>query len=63
VIPQTQLRCPACGRWLAEVCDYARVVCSGCGAEVTYKSRRERRRTVTELAAAPPRMLETGSGP
>jgi predicted RNA-binding Zn-ribbon protein involved in translation (DUF1610 family) len=43
VTPQ-QLKCPACGRWLAEVADYARVVCAGCGAEVTYKSREERKR-------------------
>lgn len=39
-----QLRCPACGRWLAEVAEYARVVCAACGAEVTYKSRAERKR-------------------
>jgi hypothetical protein len=43
--PGTQsLRCPACGRWLGEVSDYARLVCRGCSAEVTYKSQAERRR-------------------
>ena len=41
---ETQLRCPACGRWLGEVSDYARLVCAGCGAEVTFKSRGERKR-------------------
>lgn len=40
----TDLRCPACGRWLAEVAAYAKLVCSGCGAEVTYRSKDERRR-------------------
>lgn len=43
------LRCPACGRWLAEVADYARVVCAGCGAEITYKSKAERRRCIQPL--------------
>lgn len=54
----SQLKCPACGRWLADVADYARVICSGCGAEVTYRSRDERRRLLTE-ARAGPRLLET----
>lgn len=39
-----ELRCPACRRFLADVGDYGRVVCSGCGAEVTYRSREDRRR-------------------
>ena len=39
-----QLRCPSCNRFLAEVQGFARVVCSGCGAETTFKSREERRR-------------------
>lgn len=43
-----QLKCPACGRWLAEVADYAKLVCAGCGAEVTYKSRAERKRQLLE---------------
>jgi predicted RNA-binding Zn-ribbon protein involved in translation (DUF1610 family) len=46
------LKCPACGRWLAEVVDYARVVCAGCGAEVTYRSKQERRRALTVATPA-----------
>lgn len=53
-----QLRCPACGRWLAEVSDYARVVCSTCGAEVTYRSREERKRGAAE-PPLPLRRFET----
>lgn len=49
---ETQLRCPACGRWLGAVEGYARLVCAGCGAEVTFKSRLERKRL--EPVHAPP---------
>lgn len=41
---ETVLRCPACGRWLGAVGDYARLVCPGCRSEVIYKSLAERRR-------------------
>lgn len=43
---ETQLRCPACGRWLGAVADYARLVCPGCRSEVIYKSLAERRRVI-----------------
>ena len=45
----TDLRCPACGRWLAEVAAYAKVVCAGCGSEITYRSKEERRRLLTPV--------------
>lgn len=47
----TTLRCPACGRWLGEVEGYARLVCSHCGGETTYKSRQERRAALDGGAA------------
>jgi DNA-directed RNA polymerase subunit RPC12/RpoP len=46
------LRCPACGRWLADVSDYARVVCQRCSAEITYKSQAERQRPAAMLPIA-----------
>jgi predicted RNA-binding Zn-ribbon protein involved in translation (DUF1610 family) len=38
------LRCPACGRWLADVSDYAKLICPACRCELVYKSQAERRR-------------------
>jgi ribosomal protein S27AE len=39
-----KLKCPKCGRFLADVRDFGRCVCRDCGGEVTYRSRDERRR-------------------
>ncbi len=37
-----KLRCPQCGRFLADVRDFGRVVCRDCGSELTYRSKQER---------------------
>lgn len=42
-----RLKCPQCGRFLGDVREYGRLVCSACGSEVTYRSREERRRGLT----------------
>lgn len=39
-----KLRCSECSRFLADVKDYGKAVCSACGAETQYKSKEERRR-------------------
>lgn len=59
---ETQLRCPACGRWLGAVADYARLVCGACGAEVTFKSRAERRRLTPEPTGARLRAVDAPTG-
>ena len=33
------IRCPKCGRWLAEASEYGRAVCALCGWEVEVRSR------------------------
>ena len=40
---KTDVRCPECGRFLAQAIDFVRVVCGPCGCEVIYTSRRGRR--------------------
>ncbi len=49
------IRCPKCGRFLAEVTEYGRAVCGRCGWEVTLRSRR---RTAGPTDEGP----STGSG-
>ena len=42
-----RLVCPQCGRFLAEVSEYAKLPCPTCGTEVTYKSRAFRKTEAT----------------
>ena len=37
------IRCPGCGRWLAEASEYGRAVCPKCGWEVEVRSKEWRR--------------------
>ena len=37
-----KLRCPECGRFLADVKGYGHGVCRDCGSEITYRSKAER---------------------
>ena len=37
------IRCPGCGRWLAEASEYGRAVCPKCGWEVEVRSKEARR--------------------
>lgn len=39
---RVELRCPNCGKFLAEVTDFARVPCPECGSEVTFRSKAAR---------------------
>lgn len=39
-----ELKCPACGRFLAETTGYARAVCPKCAWEITIRSRDERKK-------------------
>lgn len=36
------LHCPRCGRFLAQVLDFARAICRECGCEVEYRSKAAR---------------------
>ena len=36
------LRCPKCGRWLAEASQYGRAVCPKCGWQVEVKDKKAR---------------------
>ncbi len=38
------IKCPKCGRFLAEVEGYGRAVCAECGIEVTVKDKDARER-------------------
>lgn len=42
-----KLRCPQCGRYLAEGKGYIRSVCRDCGAETTYRSKEDRRQNAS----------------
>lgn len=44
-----KLRCPLCGRFLADVKGYGKAVCRDCGSELTYRSKEERNRQAAEL--------------
>lgn len=37
-----KLRCPKCGRYLAEGKGYIKAVCRDCGGEASYRSKAER---------------------
>ena len=38
-----QLRCPKCGRFLTEVTDGGRAPCPGCGSEIAFLTKAQRR--------------------
>lgn len=56
---RVDLKCPECGRFLAEVTGYGRAPCPHCGCEVTYASKQARRDNLTSAKAAPNLLTKT----
>lgn len=50
--PRVDLKCPECGRFLAEVTGYGRAPCPNCGCEITYASKLARRGDLTGAKSA-----------
>ncbi len=48
------IRCPKCGRWLAEASEYGRAVCATCGWEVEVRSKDARNGRPKPLADSGP---------